>query len=193
MSSPYDPNAGGQVPPPPGGYPGQAPPPAGYPGQAPPPPAGYPGPAYPNSPGAQQGYTPQRPGMLTAAAVIAFVAAGFQIIAGIIAMAAGGVANSLEDDLDTGTSYGALAMVLGVLALVYGAVYIWGGVVALSGKNTIVLTVIAGISLLTEVIGMIILGPPSGILGMALGAVIIGLAMAGPSREFVRSKGGKTF
>jgi hypothetical protein len=181
MASPYDPNAGGQVPP------------GGYPGQAPPPPAGYPGPAYPNTPGAQQGYTPQRPGMLTAAAVLAFVSAGFQIIAGIIAMAAGGVADSLEDDLDTGTNYGALAMVLGLLALVYGAVYIWGGVVALSGKNTIVLTVIAGISALTEIIGMIILGPPSGILGIALGAVIIGLTMAGPSREFVRSKGGKTF
>lgn len=176
MASPYDPNAGGQVPPPPGGYPGGG---------------------YPNSPHAQQGYTPQRPGTLTAAAVIAFVAAGFQIIGGILAMAGGALLGSAEgaaEDVGVDTDgLGGLIILLGILALGYGGFYIWGGVVAMSGKNSMVLTIVAALAGLTEIIYMIVVGPPSGLLGIAMSAVIVGLAMAPASREFVRAKGGKTF
>jgi hypothetical protein len=91
----------------------------------PPTPPGYPGP-YAN-PYAPSG--PQRPGLGTAAAVLAFVAAGLLIVAGLMLMASGSVANLFDDNTKT-----AELIVCGVINFAGGGVLIAAGVGVLSGR-----------------------------------------------------------
>ncbi|GAB3431108.1 hypothetical protein [Actinophytocola sediminis] len=138
----------------------------------------------------------RRPGTLTAAGVLGFVAAGIEIIGGIIWLAGGAMISSVEDTAaglggeTSGT--GGVIVLLGVLSLAVGGCYIWGGVSAQSGRNSQVLTVVAAIALGINLIALVF-AAPTGLLGFLLAAVTIGLVLAPANRAFVRSVGGKTF
>jgi hypothetical protein len=176
MASPYDPNAGGQVPPPPGAYPG---------------------PAYPNSPHGQQYVPAERPGTLTAASVLAFVLSGWNIIGGIILMAGGAVVGAAEDageDLGVESEgIGGMIILMGLAFIVLGGVYIWGGVVSLSGKNAQVLTIVAGIDLVLSIVWIIVNQGLITLVSIAAAIIILAMVLTSSSRQFVRAKGGKTF
>ena len=128
----------GSPPPPPPGQPGW--------GAAPPPPTqqGYGAPAGYGSPagfGAPAGYgaaTGQRPPQVLVAAILGFVVAFFALLGSLALFALASL-------------FGLLA-VFGVLYLALAAVNIWGGIVALQGKNSTILKiaglVTAGLALL---------------------------------------------
>jgi hypothetical protein len=135
VSEPQDPYAGQPYQPPPGYHPGYPPP--GYPGYPaqpgyPPPYPGYAGyPGYPTPPP----LGPARPASVTAAAVLAFVAGGLLIMAGL-ALALGA---SLADSLDgTGRRHDfdhVELAIAGIANLVIAAVLIAGGSVVLGGTS----------------------------------------------------------
>jgi hypothetical protein len=130
------------------------PPPAGQPGwgAAPPPPAqqGYGAPAGYGSPagfGAPAGYgvaTGQRPPQVLVAAILGFVVAFFALLGSLALFALASL-------------FGLLA-VFGVLYLALAAVNIWGGIVAIQGRNSVILKiaglVTAGLALLGLVLAL---------------------------------------
>lgn len=129
-----------------------------YPSNSPPPPAGYPPPAYPppGYPGGSYPYPaapakPRKPGVVTAAAVLAFVQAGIILIAGVTTLNGA----SALSDLDFGVtrSSGSLT-VLGVLALVAGGLLIAGGV-SVFNKRPWLLVAGAALSLVLSVWWMV--------------------------------------
>jgi hypothetical protein len=134
----------GSPPPPPPGQPGW--------GAAPPPPAqqGYGAPAGYGSPaglGAPAGYgaaTGQRPPQVLVAAMLGFVVAFFALLGSLALFALASL-------------FGLLA-VFGVLYLALAAVNIWGGIVAIQGKNSTILKiaglVTAGLALLGLVLAL---------------------------------------
>jgi hypothetical protein len=140
---------------------GSPPPPPGQPGwgAAPPPPAeqdygapqqGYGAPAGYGSPaglGAPAGYgaaTGQRPPQVLVAAILGFVVAFFALLGSLALFALASL-------------FGLLA-VFGVLYLALAAVNIWGGIVAIQGKNSTILKiaglVTAGLALLGLVLAL---------------------------------------
>lgn len=152
---------------------------------------GAPHPAYP----AGHLSRPQRPGTLTGAAVIAFVAAGIELLGAIILMIGGSVIGGLEQAVEeagggTSTGIGGLIILLSIAAFAIGGVYIWGGVLAMGGKNSIVLFIVAGVAAALNLVSIISTGT-SGWLGLVMAAVVIGL-LAPASRDYVRADGGKT-
>lgn len=113
---------------------------------------------------------PERPSVLTAAAVVGFVTAGFEIIGGLLWILGGSVVDDAERTLGTGTDAGAVIMVFGLLSLIVGGVYIWGGVVAMKCK-TAVLWAAAGVGVVANIVALILFN--GGLLSLALGAVVL--------------------
>lgn len=136
----------------------------------------------------------QRPGVLTGAAVVGFVAAGIEIVGGIVWLAGGAFIDSLEDATESlggeSDGVGGLLVLLGLAFLVAGGFYIWGGLSALSGRSNRVLFFVAAASALSNLIGIIVSEASGGWLGFLLALVVGGLALAPPSRAFVRESGG---
>uniref|UniRef100_UPI0035CBBFE5 hypothetical protein n=1 Tax=uncultured Jatrophihabitans sp. TaxID=1610747 RepID=UPI0035CBBFE5 len=111
----------------PPGYapPGYAPPGYGYP----PYPSGYAGYGYPQpAPG------DARPGIATASAVLAFVASGLLILAGLLLFLGGAIASDIEDSVHSSTHIGLELGLDGVVNLVAAGLLIAGGV-SLVGRN----------------------------------------------------------
>jgi len=185
------------------------------PGQYPPPqPAPYPTPGFPPA-GAygQPGYGAPagsiRPGMVTAAAVLAFIWGGLGILFGLIGIAAGSVLNSASDAVCGGNSYltadtaaacnsvsgwGTFLIIVTIVAIVIAGLMIWGGVVALNGKNGQILViacaayaVLAIISVIASSFGFTYL------LGFVIPILIAVFMLNTQSREWFRARGGKTF
>jgi hypothetical protein len=238
----------------PQGYPGQPAPgyPPGYPtgatpqqpygqqpygqqpyGQTP----GYPAaPVYPGAPGYPPGYGApgfgvpmnRRPGLVTAAAVLAFIfGAGsiFQALFGVVfASVASTVAgpggytqsavnllcdtssatydadscNSARASLDTvntvTSGFGTFAVILAIGSAIVAILMIWGGVVALSGKNGQLVVIAAGIYVVLAIVLMI--ATTFGffyIFGIVLPILITIFMLNSASKAWIRSKGGKTF
>jgi hypothetical protein len=140
---PYDPNP--SLPPasypPPGQYP--APYPPQYPQQYP----GYPPMPYPGYPPV---FRPARPGVATAAAVLAYVAAGLLILSGILLFFGASVVNGIDSlDDNSHTLVTAELVVDGLLNMVAGGLLIAGGV-SFTGRNSggrVMLSVGSGIVL----------------------------------------------
>ncbi|WP_111766303.1 hypothetical protein [Nakamurella deserti] len=111
-------------------------------------PAPYGGPGGP----AQQGHAPggfgtdphRRPGMVTAAAVLAFVGGGIYILGGLAALVGGSL-----------VAVGGLFTVIAVVLLVIGGILIWGGVAALSGRDARILTIAVGAGIVLNLISLI--------------------------------------
>ncbi|MEO7125648.1 MAG: hypothetical protein ABI382_08325 [Nakamurella sp.] len=189
-------------------YQQQAPPPNPY-GQAgyPPPPygspAGYPAPGYGM-------LIPARPGMVTAAAVLSFIWGGFSVLASIVALAAGSfvsgarnLCDSIANQTDQATgiacestrSAGGFLIVIGLILIVAAALLIWGGVVALTGKNSKIGVIAGGLLILAQIVSMIASGGgfAFAIAGIIVPVLIIAFLMNGTSKAWFKSRGGSTF
>ncbi len=206
------------------GQPGQ-PYPQSYPGPAsapqPPygqqqpgyPPAGYPAAGYPAGGGAYPGFgapaAQARPGMVTAAAVLAFVFGGFAIIGSIILLAAGGLVSAANDlcNSTTGLSsdtqencnalsgYSGFFKVTEIGLIIVAILLIWGGVTTLTGKNSQILVIGAGIYIVLTIVALIAGGGVgfTSILGFVAPILILVFLFNPASRAWFRAKGGKTF
>ena len=196
---PY-PGAPGQYPGAAAGAPGQFQPAPGQPYSAGPDgvPPGQPYPGYPVAP-------PARPGMVTAAAVLAFVWGAFSVIASLILAAASSVVDYADDlcaagnyyattgSCDVATVTGTVKFLAVAMAIVAGLL-IWGGVVALSGRTGRVLVIAAGVyALLTVVLTIAYEYSGSSIAGLVVPGLIIAFLLNAQARDWFRVKGGTTF
>ena len=143
------------------------PPPGPYPQQ--PPPYGYP-----------PAVAAARPGMVTAAAVLAFIVGGLSIIFDLIAFSVLSIVG------------GAYAIYI-ILALVAAALLIWGGVQALNGKDGRILVIAAGAAIVVNLIGMIIYFSAGSLLGLVIPILILVFMFNPQSKAWIQSKGGQTF
>jgi hypothetical protein len=149
--------------------------------------------------------------MVTAAAVLSFIWGGFSIIGSIISLAAGSfvsglgnVCDSLADQVDDATglachttrSAGGLLIVIGIVLIIAAGLLIWGGVVALSGKNAKISVIAAGLLILAQIISLIASGGAAiafAIFGIVVPVLIIVFLMNGTSKAWFKAKGGATF
>lgn len=183
-----DPNAGqGQYPQ--GGYPA--------PGSYPPPPSQPPAaqaygqpqygqPAY--GPPGQNPYgaapTAGRPGVLTAASILAFVSGGLGLI--------GNLANfSLYSDIS------GFLLVLAILSLVAAAALVYGGIQAITGKDTRILVgAAAGLIALNLIVLIWVMSQVGfygvGLVSFVIPVLIVVFARNPQSTAWVRAKGGTT-
>ncbi len=156
---PQQPPAFGQQPPgQPGGY-GQYPPPQYA--------AGYPGYGQPAKSG--------RPGMVTAAAVLAFVWGGLGLFWSVIALFAGSVLSAASSAVcDSNSTYlydsdtreacnavsgaGTFLIVITIGLIVVAALLIAGGVTAINGKNGQILVIACALYAVLAIVGLIVSG-----------------------------------
>jgi hypothetical protein len=110
----------------PTGYPPGPYPPAGYP------PQGYPPGSYPSG---GSPFGPVKPGVITAAAVLAFVQAGLLVFGGLVSFAGARVLA----DLDVSVDGPGLLTVLGILAVVAAGLLIAGGVLVHQRKPALLI------------------------------------------------------
>jgi len=212
----------------PTGAPGQYPPPGQYSGyqqaayptadqysqqQYPPPNPGYPAPnqygqpAY-GPPGYSQPDGKARPGMVTAAAVLAFVWGGLGILFGTIGLFAGSLLSSTTSavcDNTTLTSSTAAAcnaasgvstllIIITIGLIVIAGLMIWGGVVALSGKNGQILVIACGVYAALALVSVFSFGFEfTSLLGFVIPILILVFMFNSDTRNWFRARGGKTF
>lgn len=161
---------------------------------------GYEQPAY-QQPGSQQPYgsapAPQpgygspaatkRPGVVTAAAVLAFISGGLNLLGALVLL----IGSNLADDL--GISSG-LIVVFGLISLVFGAALIFGGLQAIGGKDQRILVATAAAAIVLQLLYWIIVQfDGTSVLSLVLPAVIIALLMQPQSKQWFQSKGAPTF
>lgn len=208
----------GQPGPPSGGF-GQP----GYPQQQPfhqPPPPGQPGgygqyppPQYaPGYPGYGQPAKSGRPGMVTAAAVLAFVWGGLGLFWSIIALFAGSVLSAASSAVcDANSTYlydsdtrdacnavsgvGTFLIVITIGLIVVAALLIAGGVTAINGKNGQILVIACALYAILAIVGLIASGAFGFgyLLGVVVPVLIVIFMLNRQSRDWFRSVGGKTF
>lgn len=149
------------------------------------PPEGYPpyqGGGYPPQQPGYGGPVSARPGMLTAAAVLAFIVAGLEIIGGFVLLG-----------LSTAFSSG-LGVVFALLYFVLAAGFILGGVQTIAGKDTRIIVIVAGAALLLTVISWAMGGfSPLNLVGVAIEVLIIAFALNQQSKAWIASKRGNSF
>lgn len=185
------------------------------PGQYPPPqPAPYPTAGFPPA-GAygQPGYGAPagsiRPGMVTAAAVLAFIWGGLGILFGLIGIAAGSVLNSASDAVCSNSSYltadtaaacdsvsglGTFLIIVTIVTIVIAGLMIWGGVVALNGKNGQILVIACAAYAVLAIISVIASSFAfTYLLGFVIPILIAVFMLNTQSRAWFRARGGKTF
>ena len=124
---------------------------------------------------------------MTGAAVLAFIVGGLAILGGLLTLFAGSVIGSAVGSL------GGLLIVISILILAVGGLYIWAGVQALNGKNAKILTIVAGVAVVLQVISMISDFSGTSLVGLAISIAIIVLLLQQPSKDWFRSKGAPTF
>ncbi len=149
--------------------------------------AGYGQPGYGPPPGFPQAGGPApRPGQVTGAAVLAFIVGGLILLVSIVALLAGGAILGVS-------GYGGLVITMSLVLLVVGALYLWAGAWALSGRNGMMLTIVAGVAAIVQVFTLVRGSVGNGFAGLAISIVIIVLMLTPPSRAWFRSRGAPTF
>lgn len=153
----------------------------------------YAPPGYPMAPAGAA-----RPGMATAAAVLAFIWGGFAIIASILTMTAGSIVSSVCSGLDSsdcGTGLGGFFVISSILLIATAILLIWGGVTTLSGKNTQLLTIGCVVYIVVQIVALIAYGGfyTTAIFGFVAPILILVFLFNPQVRNWVRSKNGKTF
>ena len=149
-----------------------------------------PPPTFGNDPGygaMPPGYVAKRPGKLTAAAVLAFVASAFHLLVGLVLLAV-----SEEDIADDVTM--ANVKLVAILLLVIAGIYIWGGVAALTGKDGRPLVVGAGLAIVINIVSLVLnKGEGFSPISFVFPALIAAFTLQKESKDWITSKGGKTF
>jgi hypothetical protein len=172
----------------------------------------YPAPAYGQPAFGQPGYGAPvgsaRPGMVTAAAVLAFIWGGLGILFGLIGLAAGSVlstatsavCNDATLDRDTVTAcnaaggLGSFLIIVTIGTIVIAGLMIWGGVVALNGKNGQILVIACGVYALLAILSVIASGFGfTYLLGFVIPVLIVVFLLNAQSKAWFKAKGGKTF
>lgn len=183
------------------GYPGQSPvygsqQPYGAPQQQ------YGAPQYPTPPpyGAPVGPGPgRRPGIVTTAAVLAFVLAGIVILTKLLALLLLATHNT---DAVANWGIGLVVANYAILLakLVTGALLVWGGVTALQGRTRRILVVASVTQAILSLLGVVVslaTFPGSGhwfvntLLELTLTAIILTLILEPSSRDFFRARDGR--
>lgn len=143
---------------------------------------------YPTAPPAGYGDSSQRrPGMVTAAAVIAFVVAGLGILGNLAIF----TLSSAELD-SLGVSSG-FYRVLAIVGLILCALFIWGAVLALQGKSFVILLAACAASILLNVITMVVAGfTPLALLSLVLPILMIAFLVSSAAKAWIKSRGGAT-
>jgi len=184
------------------GYPQQPPPAPGAYGQYPPPQyaAGYPGYGQPAKSG--------RPGLVTAAAVLAFVFGGLGIMSSLVLLAAGGLVSAasnacqstayLDSDTrlncDAVSGVGTVFTVVSIGLIVVAALMIAGGVTAITGKNGQILVIACAVYAVLVVVLIVSSAFWFGyVFGIVLPVLIVVFMLNSQSRGWFRSVGGRTF
>ena len=175
------------------------------------PPAGYPAAGYQAAGGAYPGFGGPaplaRPGMVTAAAVLAFIWGGFAIIGSIISLAASGITSAADSLCSANVNdpnysaacqsvsgYSSFFKIVSVGLIIVAILLIWGGVVAISGKNQQILVIACGVYVVLAIVGLIAGGGAfTGIIGIVAPVLILVFLFNPASRAWFRAKGGKTF
>ncbi len=111
--------------------------------------------------------------------------------------------NSLSDangtaGCSTVTGYSSFFKVVTAALIVVAILLIWGGVVALTGKNGQILVIGAGVYLLLDLISVIVSVSgnnfaSSGLLGIVAPVLILVFMLNPASKAWFKSKGAKTF
>ncbi len=151
-------------------------------GQPGPPAHGQPS-GYPSAPppGAYGGAPTNRPGMVTAAAILAFVSGGLGILGSLLAFSVIG-------------SFGVpgIYVLFVIIGLVLSAAMIFGGVQAMQGKSFVILLVVAAASIVLNLISMITYFSITSLLSFVIPVLIIVFLMNPQSRAWITARGGKT-
>ena len=147
--------------------------------------------------------------MVTAAAVLAFIWGGLGILFGLIGIAAGSVLNSASDAVCSDSRYltsdtaaacdsvsgiGTFLIIVTIVTIVIAGLMIWGGVVALNGKNGQILVIACAVYAVLAIISVI--GSSfafSYLLGIVIPILIAVFMLNSQSRAWFRARGGKTF
>ncbi len=103
---------------------------------------------------------PSRPGTVVAAAILGFVFSAFGVLAVLAALFLGAIAGDVDNDAPAGFDEFAdaavgVAVVLGLLALAWTVLLIWGSVWALSGRSRVLLLVGGSIALFFTGLGLL--------------------------------------
>jgi hypothetical protein len=144
----------------------------------------------------QYGAAPSRPGLVIGAAVLGFVFGAFGVIVTLGAIFLGAAAGSVGSDAPAGfdefaDAAAGVAIVVGLLALTWTALMIWGSVWALTGRSRVLLLVGGSIALFFTTLGFLgSLGSTSGgdvvvnlLLFLAALAIVVLLSLT-PSAQF---------
>ena len=180
------------------GHPGSQPP--GYLGQTP---TAY----HPADPATGGSSRPTRPGLATAAAVLAFVFGAFAIIAslGVLLLQSVGtqVCNGSDriDSAEVDRACSNLPAITGplkviaVILIVVAILMIWGGVTTLSGRNTQILAAGALLYFVAVIVGVISSRgfAPQQVVGLVIPVLILVFLLNPAVRRWVRTRGGRTF
>ncbi|MGY1812060.1 hypothetical protein [Blastococcus sp. SYSU D00820] len=162
--------------------------PYGQPGPGPqgygPGPQGYgaPVPGYSGAPAGYGGTGGQRPGMATAAAIVAIVWGGLGILLGLLA-------------LSLAFLIGALYGLIILLSVAMSAALLVGGIFVLQGKSPKLLLLLCYIAIAVNLLSLIISLAQSGgsvfsgLLGFVIPGVIIGLLMQAPVKQYYAARG----
>jgi len=146
--------------------------------------------------------------MVTAAAVLAFVWGGLGILFGTIGLFAGSVLSSATSSVcdsayvtssdsaacNAASGVSTLLIIITLGLIVIAALMIWGGVVALSGKNGQILVIACGVYAVLALVSVISFGFEfTSLLGFVIPVLILVFMFNAETRAWFRAKGGKTF
>jgi hypothetical protein len=139
--------------------------------------------AMPPPPAGSFGTPPdRRPGMVTAAAVLAFIVGGLSILGGLLVL----TASSLVGVSGIGTA-------ATVVSFVVAAVVIWGGVQALNGKDARILTIAAAILILLNLITLIDNFAAIGLISFVIPILVLFFLLNPQSKAWFDRVGAKHF
>ena len=153
---------------------------AGWSASPPPTPQGYgPAPTYGNAPAGFGGAAAVgRPPQVLAAAILGFVVALFLLWAALAFLA-----------FSTLGLFAGLAVVFGIIFLALAAVNVWGGVLAIQGKGSMVLLVAGAITAIFSLIGMIGSFSFADLVAFVIGAATVYLLLQPASKQYFAARG----
>lgn len=139
-------------------------------------------PAYPSGAAGAAQVGAGRPGIVTAAAVLAFVIAGLGILLNLVAF-----------QVLAALSFGGLLVVLAILTIIADAALIWGGVQLLNGKDGKIVVIAAAALVVINLIAIISYFYAGGLISLVIPALIIALMLQPATRNWLRARGAATF